>query len=68
MRPKDADRIANIVDPDHDQTAPSVAFDPSVAVWSGSTRFSQTCLAITYSRCDIFQKHVSHISPHYESP
>ena len=36
MCPKDADRMANSVDPD--QTA------PSAAVWSGSTLFAETCL------------------------
>ena len=35
MRSKDADWMANSVDPD--QTAPSV--------WSGSTLFPQTCLS-----------------------
>ena len=34
MHPKDADGMANSVDPD--QTAPSV--------WSGSTLFAQNCL------------------------
>ena len=37
MRPKDVDEMANGVDPD--QTA------PEGAVWSGSTRFTQTCLS-----------------------
>ena len=37
MRTKDADRIANSVDPD--QTA------PLGAVWSGSALFAQTCLS-----------------------
>ena len=37
MSLKDADRIANSVDPD--QTA------PLGAVWSGSTLFAQTCLS-----------------------
>ena len=37
MSPKDADRMANSVDPD--QTA------PRGAVWSGSTLFAQTCLS-----------------------
>ena len=37
MGPKEADRMANSVDPD--QTA------PLVAVWSGSTLFAQTCLS-----------------------
>ena len=37
MHPKDADRLANSVDPD--QTA------PLGAVWSGSTLFAQTCLS-----------------------
>ena len=37
MHPKDADGIANSVDPD--QTA------PLGAVWSGSTLFAQTCLS-----------------------
>ena len=37
MHPKDADRMANSVDPD--QTA------PLVAVWSGSALFAQTCLS-----------------------
>ena len=36
MGPKDADGMANNVDPD--QTAP-----PLGAVWSGSTLFAQTC-------------------------
>ena len=36
MCPKDADGMANSVDPD--QTA------PLGAVWSGSTLFAQTCL------------------------
>ena len=35
--PKDADRMANSVDPD--QTA------PLRAVWSGSALFAQTCLS-----------------------
>ena len=35
MHPKDAERIANSVDPD--QTAP--------LVWSGSALFAQTCLS-----------------------
>ena len=37
MSPKDADGMANSVDPD--QTA------PIGAVWSGSTVFAQTCLS-----------------------
>ena len=37
MHPKDAEGIANSVDPD--QTA------PLGAVWSGSALFSQTCLS-----------------------
>ena len=37
MGPKDADRMANSVDPD--QTA------PLGAVWFGSTLFAQTCLS-----------------------
>ena len=37
MGPKDADGMANSVDPD--QTA------PVGAVWSGSTLFAQTCLS-----------------------
>ena len=37
MRPKDANGMANSVDPD--QTA------PLGAVWSGSTLFAQTCLS-----------------------
>ena len=37
MRPKDADRLANSVDPD--QTA------PVGAVWSGSALFAQTYLS-----------------------
>ena len=37
MCPKDADRIANSVDPD--QTA------PIGAVWSGSALFAQTCMS-----------------------
>ena len=40
MCPKDADRMANSVDPD--QTA------PRGAVWSGSTLFAQTCLYETF--------------------
>ena len=38
MHPKDADRMANSVDPG-DQTA------PLEAVWSGSTLFAQTSLS-----------------------
>ena len=41
MGPKDAEGIANSVDPD--QTAPLGA----VAVWSGSTLFAQICLPKT---------------------
>ena len=37
MRPKDADKMANSVDPDH--TA------PLEAVWSGSTLFAQAHLS-----------------------
>ena len=37
MHSKDADRMANSVDPD--QTA------PLEAVWSGSSLFAQTCLS-----------------------
>ena len=37
MSPKYADKMADIVDPDH--TA------PLGAVWSGSTLFAQTCLS-----------------------
>ena len=39
MHPKDAEEIANSVDPDHDQTA------PLGAVWSGSALFAQTCVS-----------------------
>ena len=35
MRPKDADGVANSVDPDQTEGA----------VWSGSTLFAQTCLS-----------------------
>ena len=38
MHPKDAEEIANSVDPD--QTAP-----PQGAVWSGSAPFAQICLS-----------------------
>ena len=38
MHPKDAEGIANSVDPD--QTAPLLG-----AVWSGSALFAQTCLS-----------------------
>ena len=37
MHPKDADRMANSVDPDQ--------IAPLEAVWSGSARFAQTCLS-----------------------
>ena len=37
MCPKDADGMANNVDPDQTATLE--------AVWSGSTRFAQTCLS-----------------------
>ena len=37
MHPKEADRMANGVDPD--QTG------PEGAVWAGSTLFAQTCLS-----------------------
>ena len=40
MHPKDAEGIANSVDPD--QTA------PLGAVWSGSALFAQTCLSKKY--------------------
>ena len=39
MRPNDADRMTNSVDPD--QTAPETA---PLAVYSGSTLFAETCL------------------------
>ena len=40
MHPKDADEMANSVDPD--QTAPTA---PLGAVWSGSTMFAQAYLS-----------------------
>ena len=50
MHPKDADGIANSVDPD--QTA------PLGAVWSGSALFAQSCLSdnlgsLRYTRCNV---------------
>ena len=48
MHPKDAEGIANSVDPD--QTANSVDPDqtaPLGGVWSGSPLFAQTCLSET---------------------
>ena len=48
MHPKDAEGIANSVDPD--QTA------PVGAVWSGSALFAKTCLSENLGKLRYYQK------------
>ena len=54
MHPKDAEAIANSLDPD--QTAPLGATSPLGAVWSGSALFTQTCLSENLGTLEITVK------------
>ena len=64
MHPKDADGMANGVDPDQNQTP------PLEAVWSGSTLFAQTCLSenlgtLRYIKRYIFKIYYSNFAKHH---